>query len=59
MIFMVSTKYDNKFQKAAYGKPKPVKGLPPGSNTAANIGIKVVQITRVRPLLFGYKRGKQ
>lgn len=45
-------------RNVAYGRPKRVKEIPAISNVAADVGVRVFQVLRARPLVFGYKTGR-
>ena len=53
----------NKWERAAhniaYGKPKRVKQLPRTSDTLVNIGVRFYQLTRIRPEVWAYEKGKK
>jgi len=39
-------------------KPVCVKEIPAASDIAGNVTVRLFQVMRVRPLVFGYKRGR-
>lgn len=49
---------EKRFTRVAYGKPKDIKGAGKLINTGSNVGVRIVQWTRLRPISFGYRKGR-
>lgn len=45
-------------RKAAYGKPKNIKGAGKVLNAGARIGTKIVQLVYIRPGVYGYDKAR-
>ena len=46
----------SRFRKAAYGKPKDIKGAGKLINVGSRIGTKIVQVVYLRPEVWGYDK---
>jgi hypothetical protein len=55
---MAKMNWERYGRKIAYGKPKQIKGWPI-VDKSTNVGIKLFQVMRARPLVWGYSRGKK
>jgi hypothetical protein len=48
----------SKFRKLAYGKPKNIKGAGKVINAGSRIGTRLIQITALRPEIWGYDKAR-
>jgi len=46
-------------RKIAYGKPKYIKSYGPTWNRLTDVGLNIRRTFTVRPLLFGWEKGKR